>query len=465
MTDENHGVSSGTSNHFINTRGGWDSNSNEVPTWTGHIMIAKHITIPQTINSNGPISTDLSDILGATGNSPALFFQSYRVNSVTAYIQGFHIDNDDAARAHVNMWLAPWNRPFYIGGTGVGLTAINTNAKCLPGSTWRQFNVPSLLYSTQANTGDISANGMLSNTMAQPMYEINTAQDAATHGDVMANGMIPTLNPGTDNPAPFYDNTPWQCFIFEIETIFGAATVSDASGDQLPMITSPTAPSRIKQYPPIRNMKRQLSDLSGDEEIPMLTSPAPRPTRPGWSGNNEVEERIYDMIIKGHRMFKDILPLYPKYYATIARLMICRKPRDFITHVLQIFGPAGIGKTTAVFKVLKAFTDTGVADFYFKGGGLKKYWDGYDNQPIVWIDDPVTLDASRDSESVQQLKNVFSTGNAVVEVKYGSLTFDSKLVIITSNGAPEYLAASCGEENYEPILRRLTDTCGRRFCH
>ena len=145
---------------------------------------------------------------------------------MTLYIQGFHVDNENDARAHVNMWLAPWNRPYYIGGTGTGLVAINTNASCLPGSTWRQMNIPSLLYTTQANTGDIGSNGMLSNTMTQPMYEINTASDAATHGDVMANGAIPTLNPGSDNPAPFYDATPWQCFIFEIESIFGAPITS-----------------------------------------------------------------------------------------------------------------------------------------------------------------------------------------------------------------------------------------------
>ena len=194
MTDEQHAVSSGSSNAFINTRGGWASNPNSVPEWTGSVMIAKHTELPNTINSTGPIHILLDDILAATGNSPALFFQSYRINAVTLYIQGFHVDNENDARAHVNMWLAPWNRPYYIGGTGTGLVAINTNASCLPGSTWRQMNIPSLLYTTQANTGDIGSNGMLSNTMTQPMYEINTASDAATHGDVdMGGDLFPPL--------------------------------------------------------------------------------------------------------------------------------------------------------------------------------------------------------------------------------------------------------------------------------
>ncbi|PFX18615.1 hypothetical protein AWC38_SpisGene17016 [Stylophora pistillata] len=38
-----------------------------------------------------------------------------------------------------------------------------------------------------------------------------------------------------------------------------------------------------------------------------------------------------------------------------------------------------------------------------------KYWDGYDNQDVAWIDDPVCPQAQKDSESVQQLKNVMST--------------------------------------------------------
>ena len=106
------------------------------------------------------------------------------------WITGFQVANDDTGRVHANIYVAPWNRPYYIGNNQ---GTINTTIRCLPGSVWKVMNIPSMLYTTQANTGDIGSNQMISNTMAQPMYEINTANDAATHGDVMANGAIPTL--------------------------------------------------------------------------------------------------------------------------------------------------------------------------------------------------------------------------------------------------------------------------------
>jgi len=57
-----------------------------------------------------------------------------------------------------------------------------------------------------------------------------------------------------------------------------------------------------------------------------------------------------------------------------------------------LWGPTGVGKTSMVFRVLKALQKADVVDYYSKGGGLKKFWDGYDNQPIAWIDDPVSPD-------------------------------------------------------------------------
>lgn len=74
--------------------------------------------------------------------------------------------------------------------------------------------------------------------------------------------------------------------------------------------------------------------------------------------------------------------------------------------------------------------------------GLKKFWDGLGG-----------------SKSIQQLKNVMSVGDCYVEVKYGTMVFDSNLLIITSNIDPMKLAVACGEENCDPIYHRLTDTC------
>ena len=64
-------------------------------------------------------------------------------------------------------------------------------------------------------------------------------------------------------------------------------------------------------------------------------------------------------------------------------------------------------------------------------GGLSKYWDGYDNQPICLVDDPVSLSVyrTRDEEPIQRLKTIISTGKVLVEVKHGSMVLDSSLII------------------------------------
>ena len=156
----------------------------------------------------------------------------------------------------------------------------------------------------------------------------------------------------------------------------------------------------------------------------------------------------------------DILSWFPTQYNTIVKMMKFRPPRTSKTSVLHIWGPTGVGKTTLVHRVLESYRLLNVAEYYSKCGGLSKYWDGYDNQEICWIDDPVCMDAANDRESIQQLKNIFSTGNCQVEVKYGNLIFDSSIVIITSNSSPNQIALSTGEECSEPMFRRFTDTCG-----
>lgn len=168
---------------------------------------------------------------------------------------------------------------------------------------------------------------------------------------------------------------------------------------------------------------------------------------------------ILDLVKQGKRM-SEIVALYSSMHTTVAKLMQYRPRRQEQTQLLYLWGPSGIGKTTMVYRVLKTIQEMGLCDYFSKGGGLKKYWDGYDNQPITWIDDPVAPDSNKDSESVQQLKNVISTGDCIVEIKYGTMVFDSSILIITSNMSPQNLAVNCGEENYQAIYRRLNDTCG-----
>ena len=144
----------------------------------------------------------------------------------------------------------------------------------------------------------------------------------------------------------------------------------------------------------------------------------------------------------------------------IYKLARFHPPRTFRTEVLYLYGESGTGKTTSVFHVLQYLRDEKYITYYQKMGGMDKFFDGYDNDDIVWIDDPISNQDIPNNENVQRFKNVMSTGPTLVEVKYGSMVFDSKLIIVTSNLHPMKMAQTMGIENVTPMYRRFTDTCG-----
>lgn len=98
-------------------------------------------------------------------------------------------------------------------------------------------------------------------------------------------------------------------------------------------------------------------------------------------------------------------------------------------------------------------------------GDLSRFWDGYDNQPLVWIDNPVSPSVLRtgDEEPLQCLKTIISTREILVEVKHRSMVFDSNLIIISCNIHPNELATTCGEENRATMFQRFTDTYGAHY--
>lgn len=171
-------------------------------------------------------------------------------------------------------------------------------------------------------------------------------------------------------------------------------------------------------------------------------------------------EIIYNEILNGKRM-SYLCALYPQMYSSIVKLMRFRPARQHRTDLVYYWGEPGVGKTTNIMRVLQSIYKLyPEVDYYCKLGGIDRWFDGYDNQKIVYIDDPIAVNVSRNEESVQRLKNVISTGDTLVEIKGGSMVFDSSLIIILSNMTPKALAESCGVDNANAIFRRFTDTCG-----
>lgn len=126
---------------------------------------------------------------------------------------------------------------------------------------------------------------------------------------------------------------------------------------------------------------------------------------------------------------------YPKLIGMYR--MATQKHRNFKTQVLVLYGPPKKGKSL--------FWNIVYPNAYIKPHGL--WWDGYDHQEVVVIDDfygwlPYSF--------MLQLLDRYPL---LVEVKGGFRTFNSKLIVITSNKAPNcWYGVDC---SYEALERRL----------
>lgn len=114
--------------------------------------------------------------------------------------------------------------------------------------------------------------------------------------------------------------------------------------------------------------------------------------------------------------------------------------RRFKTHVLVLHGPPGLGKSY--------FPATVYPDAYYKNN--TEWWDGYEHQKVVVLDDfhsswfPFTF--------LLQLLDRYPLN---VQVKGGTVPFNSKLIIITSNRSPRVWYRP-DDHPYEALERRLT---------
>lgn len=151
----------------------------------------------------------------------------------------------------------------------------------------------------------------------------------------------------------------------------------------------------------------------GDES---LLETEPRPTK---------TKQILDRIINGTRasvLYKE----YPQMASQIKALRHLRPPRKHETRCLHIYGPIGTGKIKTVHRVLGSIESLDQElDYYDKMTQLTKFWDGYDNQPFVVIDEANEFNLKHISEEVGIFKNVISSGKQIIEIKQTSCQFDS----------------------------------------
>jgi hypothetical protein len=219
-----------------------------------------------------------------------------------------------------------------------------------------------------------------------------------------------------------------------------------------------TLEESIRSY--IRYIKNKGSNFVELGEFRLANS-SPRQARA--KSTRTKSEEVFNMIQEGVPP-SGIVAKYPSMVNQIKKLNQYRPGRETKTYVLWIQGETGIGKTTNLLRTLKALEVEYEIPYYWKVNGFSKWWEGYDNQPICVIDDPVTFKGEfGENESKQVLKTVLSLGPSQIEIKFGNMQFTSHLVIILANMGPTAFAVSCGNEIKEAIYRRLTDTVPPMF--
>lgn len=128
--------------------------------------------------------------------------------------------------------------------------------------------------------------------------------------------------------------------------------------------------------------------------------------------------------------------------------------RDYMHTPLQIekcsgiwiYGPAGAGKTTKAYEVGRSFGAESETEIYLKAAN--KWWDGYQNQKTVIVDD---LDPGHACLR-QHLKQWLDKFPFKAEVKGGGMDIRPECVIVTSQYSIDEMF--CGDQKTIDALKR-----------
>ncbi len=96
---------------------------------------------------------------------------------------------------------------------------------------------------------------------------------------------------------------------------------------------------------------------------------------------------LMEKIRRGDRMV-DILKEHPGYSSYVLSNMKFSPSRDFRTNITWVWGPPGCGKSTTTHLFLQLLEKIHGIDYWIKGNGWSKWFDGYAQEHICWIDDP-----------------------------------------------------------------------------
>ena len=162
---------------------------------------------------------------------------------------------------------------------------------------------------------------------------------------------------------------------------------------------------------------------------------------------------VYQLVKDGKKP-EEILKIVGAYMdRTIWGLMKYGPKRAGYCRCAFISGISGVGKSTLVKTGLE---ELGIP-YFVKMGGLNKYWDGYQYEPITLIDDPGLFNRQFGTDQIDAFKDLVSFGPCLSEVKFGSIQNQTRLLIVISNFHAIQMSDAAGDHapNHTPIMRRL----------
>jgi len=171
--------------------------------------------------------------------------------------------------------------------------------------------------------------------------------------------------------------------------------------------------------------------------------------RPSGGGSRSDIRACLELVKQGKSQ-RDLYDEHPEVMVKYARgiqaaKLVYEDQRDFKTIVKWYYGGTGTGKSRA------AFDETRDVTAYWKAGA-SKWWDGYDGQDTVVIDD-----YRCDLCPFHQLLRLFDRYPLSVEGKGVVLSFRSRVIIVTAPHKPDVMWRSQTAEHIGQLMRRIDE--------
>lgn len=176
-------------------------------------------------------------------------------------------------------------------------------------------------------------------------------------------------------------------------------------------------------------------------------------TCPSGQGHRRDTERVAELVLSGKRL-RDIACEEPaafiKHSRGIAALRDATRARERVVPVLKVFwGGGGVGKSCYMLSLCREQEERGRNVYQWNGEG--KWWDQYDQEEVVCLDDFTGADLS-----IRVWNKLFNVIPFQVEKKGSSVWFTSDTVYITSNYPPRLWWPNVEPARRFTALRRIT---------